>query len=204
MNNNDNNKYGTQLLALIKRIFFVDLLKGLTLTLSYNVSRSVALKYPDEEKWIPYQRFRGLHTLNRDDRGRELCVACELCSKACPTDCITVIPMEDDTGRGIADRVARVWRVDLVRCLFCGYCEDACPTMAVRLGRDYELACYDLSCTVREREELLEPQEIPESLPGGFVIKARFERGKDMIRIRPDLEGIPKDWWTKAGLMVKK
>jgi NADH-quinone oxidoreductase subunit I len=204
MNNNDNNKYGTQLLALIKKIFFVDLLKGLTLTLRYNVSRSVALKYPDEEKWVPYQRFRGLHTLNWDDQGRELCVACELCSKACPTDCITVIPEEDDSGRGIADRVAKVWRVDLVRCLFCGYCEDACPTTAVRLGRDYELACYDFSCTVKEREELLEPQEIPQSLPGGFVVKARFERGKDMIRIRPELEGIPKDWWTRAGLVVKK
>lgn len=188
-------RYDGRVLALLKKIFLVDLVKGLSVTLGYNVSKSVTMKYPDEEKWIPYERFRGLHTLNRDDQGRELCVACELCSKACPTDCITVIPMEDDTGRGIADRVARVWRVDLVRCLFCGYCEDACPTTAVRLGRDYELACFDFSCTVREREELLEPQEIPESLSGGYIVKARFKRSREGIRVRPELEGKRKYWW---------
>ena len=72
--------------------------------------------------------------------------------KACPTDCITVIPMEDDTGRGITDRVAKVWKIDLVRCLYCGFCEDACPTTAVRMGREFELACYDRSDTLMERE----------------------------------------------------
>ncbi len=182
-------------LALLKKIFFVDILKGMSLTVKYNFSKSITLRYPDDEKWVPYSRFRGLHTLNRDPEGRELCVACELCSRACPTDCITVIPMEDSTGRGIADRVARVWKVDLVRCLFCGYCEDACPTTAVRLGRDYELACFDFSCTVREREELLKPQEIPESIPGGYIVKARFERSKEGVRVRPDLEGKRKYWW---------
>ncbi len=184
-------------LALLKKIFFVDILKGMSLTVKYNFSKSITLRYPDDEKWVPYSRFRGLHTLNRDPDGRELCVACELCSRACPTDCITVIPMEDSTGRGIADRVARVWKVDLVRCLFCGYCEDACPTTAVRLGRNYELACLDYTCTEWEREELLEPQAIPEGLEGGFVVKARFERGKDAIKVVPDLDGPRKDWWKE-------
>jgi NADH-quinone oxidoreductase subunit I len=193
----DNNKRENAALALLKKIFFVDILKGMSLTVKYNVSKSITLRYPDDEKWIPYSRFRGLHTLNRNEEGRELCVACELCSMSCPTGCITVVPMEDDTGRGIADRVAKVWKVDLVRCLFCGYCEDACPTTAVRLGRAYELACFDYRRTEREREELLEPQEIPESLPGGVVVKARFERGEKGIRVTPELAGGGKDWWKE-------
>lgn len=180
------------LVDLVKRVIFSDFVKGLSVTLKYNVSRSITTRYPDEEKWIPHRRYRGAHRLHRDDQGRELCVACELCSKACPTDCITVVPMEDDTGRGIADRVARVWKVDLVRCLYCGYCEDACPTRAVRLGREYELACTDWSCTKRERVELLNPQPIPEDVDGGVVAEARFERGEGGIRVVADLRKTKK------------
>lgn len=163
-------------LGLLKKVLFIDFIKGLSVTLRYNLSPAVTMRYPDEEKWIPYKRFRGAHTLNRDDLGRELCVGCELCVRACPTNCITVVPQEDFTGRGIADRTAKVWRVDLVRCMFCGYCEDACPTTAVRLGRTYELACTDFSCTVMNKQTLLEPQDIPEDFPGGVIAKARLKK----------------------------
>lgn len=172
---------------LLKKIFFVDFIKGLAVTLGYNVSKSVTERYPDEEKWVPYRRFRGVHILCRNEEGKELCVACELCSKICPTDCITVIPEEDDTGRGIADRVPRVWDVDLVRCLFCGYCEDACPTTAIRLGREYEFASFDLADCVLHVDDLLIPQPVPESFNGGVHAKARFIQSKDGIRVEPDL-----------------
>ncbi len=183
------------IVSLLKKVFFVDLFKGLSVTLGYNVSRSITHRYPDEEKWIPYRRFRGLHTLNRDEQGRELCVACELCSKACPTNCITVIPMEDTTGRGISDRVAKVWKVDLLRCLYCGYCEDACPTTAIRMGREYELAATERALTIKEKEELLKPQSIPEDFEGGVLVKARFEMGEEGIRVVPDLSRQRKRAW---------
>lgn len=185
-------KEGFNLINLVKKVLFTDFVKGLSVTLGYNMHKSIALMYPDQEKWIPYRRFRGLHTLNRDNNGRELCVACELCSKACPTGCITVIPMEDDTGRGISDRVARVWKVDLVRCLFCGYCEDACPTRALRLGREYELACTDSKCALKQREELLLPQPVPEDFEGGVVAEAKFIRRKRSIMVKADISKTKK------------
>ncbi len=186
------NSYSDTLLMWIKKLLFVDFVKGLGVTLGYNVSKSITEKYPDQEKWIPYQRFRGVHVLCRDEDGRELCVACELCSKICPTDCITVIPEEDDTGRGIADRVPKVWDVDLGRCLFCGYCEDACPTTAIRLGREYEYACIDLNATVLHIDELLEPQPVPESFKGGVHAKATFVMDKDGIKVVADLSRTKK------------
>ncbi len=185
-------EYTFDLIELVKKCLFTDFVKGLVITFKYNLSKSITLRYPDEEKWIPYKRWRGAHTLNRDEFGRELCVACELCAKACPTQCITVVPMEDDTGRGIADRVASVWKVDLVRCLFCGYCEDACPTRALRLGRDYELSCYDLSCALKQRDELLRPQSIPENIEGGFVVDARLIKDRDGVKVIPDLRNARK------------
>ena len=35
----------------IKKALFVDFIKGLAITLRYNVSKSITLRYPDEEKW---------------------------------------------------------------------------------------------------------------------------------------------------------
>ena len=179
---------------ILNKAFFIDFLKGAKVTVGYGMSKVVTLNYPDREKWIPYQRWRGRHTLNRNPEGKELCVACELCSKACPTNCITVIPMEDDTGRGIADRVAKVWEVDLVRCLFCGFCQDACPTTAVRLGREYELACKEWSSTKLDRLQLLEEPVIPEALEGG-VYKARFIFNKKEVKVVPDLTKKRKNFW---------
>jgi NADH-quinone oxidoreductase subunit I len=182
--------------ALLNKIFFTDFAKGFGLTFKYMVSKTVTLQYPDVEKWVPYERYRGRHTLNRDPQGRELCVACELCVKACPTSCITVVPEEDDSGRGITDRVAKVWRVDLVRCMYCGYCEDACPTTAVRLSREYETACLDYSCTKIERDQLLEPISVPASIKGGTVWKARYERGRgEGPTVKADFDKKRKHFW---------
>ena len=88
--------------------------------------------------------------------------------------------------------VAKVWTVNLVRCLFCGYCEDACPTRALRLGREYELACADYSCTLMNRDQLLVPQPVPESIPGGYVVKSKFERTPQGIKVTVDLSKFKK------------
>lgn len=181
-------------MSILKKILFIDFIKGLSLTLRYNVSKSVTMRYPDEEKWLPYQRFRGLHTLNRDAQGRELCVACELCAKTCPTQCITVIPMEDNNGIGISDRVAKVYEINLVRCMYCGLCEDACPTTAIRMGKDYELACFSLDCAKADKQRLLAPREIPQDLDGGYVIKAKLERAEEGLKVKADLTK-QKRWW---------
>ncbi|MDH4226717.1 MAG: NADH-quinone oxidoreductase subunit I [Deltaproteobacteria bacterium] len=187
------------MMELIKKILFIDFIKGLTLTLAYNVSRSVTHRYPDEEKWIPYKRFRGMHTLNKNEKGQELCVACELCVKACPTRCITVVPMEDNSGRGIADRVPAVWKVDLVRCLFCGYCEDACPTTAVRMGREFELACFDRDTAVKHIDDLLKEQSIPQHFEGGVLVKAKLVKEKDgTIKVKAGDLWKQSDWWNKV------
>lgn len=189
--------------SFLKSVFFIDFIKGLSVTLKYTFDKPITMRYPDEEKWIPYKRFRGQHTLNRNAEGQELCVGCELCAKSCPTNCITVIPMEDGTGKGIADRVAKVWRVNLARCMYCGFCEDACPTEALKLGREYELACFKLEHTLKDKSQLLKgstrdpsskKDEIPDDFEGGVIAKARLEITEEGQRVIPDLSKI-KEWW---------
>ena len=38
------------------------------------------------------------------------------------------------------ERFASTYEINMLRCIFCGYCEDACPTEAIVLGDNYELS----------------------------------------------------------------
>ncbi|MBI4495500.1 MAG: NADH-quinone oxidoreductase subunit NuoI [Deltaproteobacteria bacterium] len=115
----------------------VPLLKGLGLTLRTFFTRPVTIRYP-EEKMVMYPRYRGLHELQRDGDGKLKCVACELCARVCPAQCIRVEPAEDENHV----RYPKVYEIDLLRCIFCGFCQEACPYGAILLREGYETANY--------------------------------------------------------------
>jgi NADH-quinone oxidoreductase subunit I len=45
----------------------------------------------------------------------------------------------------------------MLRCIFCGYCQEACPTGAIVLRNDFELANYRREDFIYTKEMLLEP-----------------------------------------------
>ena len=47
----------------------------------------------------------------------------------------------DPTSPG--ERYAKVYEVNLLRCIFCGDCEEACPTEAIVLGHEFAMANYN-------------------------------------------------------------
>ncbi len=170
--------------------FFLDLFDGLTLTLSYMFSRTVTMQYPDKEKWVPFPRHRGHHFLKTNEDGELNCVACELCAKICPCDCIEVVPHEDEKG----NRRPLVFDVDLARCLFCGLCEDACPADAIALGQHYEYSSYDSKALVVGRDALMAMPGKAED--GGGVVGARLttDHGVQVTQVE---EAVKTDWWRR-------
>jgi NADH-quinone oxidoreductase subunit I len=53
-----------------------------------------------------------------------------------------------------------VYEINLSRCIFCGYCEIACPFDAITMGHDYEMSDYNRSDLIFTKEMLLaEPLE---------------------------------------------
>src|ERR1700751_2009457 len=78
-------------LTLLKKIFLVDLIKGLLLTFSYQrPSKNYTEQYPKVRPKVA-ERFRGAPRLNNDpETGETLCIACNLCALACPEHCIEV------------------------------------------------------------------------------------------------------------------
>jgi NADH-quinone oxidoreductase subunit I len=55
------------------------------------------------------------------------------------------------------ERYAKVYEINLLRCIFCGFCEDACPTGAIVLGKEYEVADDDRMDFIYTKARLLEP-----------------------------------------------
>src|SRR5512145_634603 len=119
-------------------------------TLRNILRRPVTIQYP-EEKRTPAPRYRARIILTRDPDGGERCVACYLCSAACPVDCISMQAAEAENGR----RYAAWFRINFARCIFCGLCAEACPTLAIQMSPDYEMGSRDPLNLVFEKEDLL-------------------------------------------------
>jgi NADH-quinone oxidoreductase subunit I len=58
---------------------------------------------------------------------------------------------ENEQGR----RHARWFRINFARCIYCGLCEEACPTSAIQLTADFENIQRDILTLVYEKKDLL-------------------------------------------------
>ncbi len=119
-------------------------------TLRNMFRKPVTQKYPEEKPDLP-PRYRARLILTRDPDGNERCVACHLCSAACPVDCISMQAAEAEDGR----RYAQWFRINFTRCIYCGMCTEACPTLAIQVTGDFELAGRDPLKLVYEKDDLL-------------------------------------------------
>jgi NADH-quinone oxidoreductase subunit I len=120
---------------------------GLTTTLRHLFSRKITVQSPEERHEPPEPLiYRGVHRLNRDERGRVKCVACFLCATACPAHCIDIIAAESPWPD--REKYPQTFNIDELRCIFCGMCEEACPVEAIELT-----SLYDLSG--KSREEMI-------------------------------------------------
>jgi len=125
-------------------------IETLALVFRHAFRKRATIQYPEEKPYLP-PRWRGRIILSRDPDGEERCVACYLCSAACPVDCIALQATEDDRGR----RYPAFFRINFSRCIFCGLCEEACPTRAIQLTPDFEMGEYVRQNLVYEKEDLL-------------------------------------------------
>jgi NADH-quinone oxidoreductase subunit I len=139
--------------------------KGMGITFKEMLNPVLTEDYPDAPPKFQ-ERYRGLHELQRDDNGMEKCVACFLCSAACPVDCIYIEAADNTEQERISggERYASVYNIDYSRCIFCGYCVEACPTDAITHGHGFELASYNTSTLIYRKEQLL--VQLPEGTTG--------------------------------------
>jgi len=127
---------------------------GMRITLKYMFSKPITIDYPFE-KLAFAPRYRGIHEFEADK-----CIACDMCAKACPVDCIYI----DKTGpRKIDKKTGKVdpkggdltrYAIDYQKCMFCALCTEPCPTDCIHMGKNHDLSSYSRADMVVEFTEL--------------------------------------------------
>jgi NADH-quinone oxidoreductase subunit I len=146
-----------------EHLYLPQVIGGMLVTLRHFLKNLVSMKglptinYP-EVKRVYSGRFRGRHILLSREDGTTRCVACYMCSTACPAQCITIEAGEDDRTR---EKFPTRYEIDLLRCIFCGYCVDACPEDAIYMTRDYEMAIDTRARSVIGLRDLVVPPDFP-------------------------------------------
>jgi NADH-quinone oxidoreductase subunit I len=139
-------------LSLAERLYLPAIAQGLGTTIKHMFAPRFTRQFPEEQPKMP-QNYRGVHRLNRDEQGRVKCVACYMCSTACPARCIDIVaapsPWPD------REKYPEVFVIDELRCIYCGMCEQACPCDAIELTTLYDLTGSSREEMMFDKEKLL-------------------------------------------------
>ncbi|MHC4698790.1 MAG: NuoI/complex I 23 kDa subunit family protein [Planctomycetota bacterium] len=128
------------------------ILAGMRVTLKHCFAKTVTLQYPDVAPAL-MPRYRGFHFYEI-----EKCIACDLCAKACPVDCIYIEktgPRKLDKESGIARGGALTrYAIDYAKCMFCALCIEPCPTECIHMGNVHDMSGYTREDMIVEFAEL--------------------------------------------------
>jgi NADH-quinone oxidoreductase subunit I len=139
-------------IGFLERLYMPAIFAGLQTTISHVFLPKVTVQFPEEQPVLP-ANYRGVHRLNRDQQGRVKCVACYMCSTACPAHCIDIVaapsPWPD------REKYPETFVIDELRCIYCGMCEEACPCDAIELTSLYDLTGLSREEMMFDKEKLL-------------------------------------------------
>ena len=130
---------------------------GMKITLKYCFQKTVTVNYPEQRiSFAP--RYRGIHEFELNK-----CIACDLCAKACPVDCIYIDksgPRRVDKATGLVNmddpKNGELLRfaIDYSKCLFCALCTEPCPTACIHMGKLHDLSSFTRQDVVVEFQDL--------------------------------------------------
>ena len=121
--------------------------------------RLVTVQYPEERRPqaeaarnFPFLVYDG------EDRQKGLrCVACLICEKECPPQCIYIVKdtvrKPDHTGK--LQSQPKVFDIDTSVCMSCQICVEVCPFDAIKMDVEYELSTSDRFSSLLLRKEQL-------------------------------------------------
>lgn len=145
------------------------ILQGLAVTAKnfagsyHDPARMVTQEYPDVPVKVPpaYRNFPFLVTENATDpMGTLRCVACQICEKECPPQCIYIEKSKDKKpdATGKPQIYPAVFAIDTAVCMSCQLCVEVCPFDAIKMDQVFEIAATDrFTGLLLNREQLAKP-----------------------------------------------
>ena len=158
-------------IGILEQLYLPALVEGIGTTLKHMgrtlAGKEVTQQFPEVRPQLP-PNYRGVHRLNRDEQNRVKCVACYMCSTACPAHCIDIVaapsPWPD------REKYPETFVIDELRCIYCGMCEQACPVDAIELTTLFDLTGFSREEMMFDKEKLLS------------VFDETVKRGTDPVR----------------------
>ena len=120
-------------------------LKGMLVTLSTTLRKPVTAQYPKQH--LPLQeRQWGFPALTWDaEVGEPYCVACMVCVRMCPTQCMSGTMMDNPLhaeGKSTRRKIVDEFEINLGRCILCGICVEVCNFDAIEMSHEHEISHY--------------------------------------------------------------
>src|SRR5947199_492670 len=125
------------------------ILKGMAVTARnfvgsyFDKERLITVQYPEERTPLP-ENYRNFPILiyDNDPQAGLRCVACKICEKECPPQCIYIVKSDDKKPdyMGKPQFYAKVFDIDISVCMSCQICVEVCPFEAIKMDKDFELS----------------------------------------------------------------
>jgi NADH-quinone oxidoreductase subunit I len=126
------------------------ILKGMAVTARnfvgsyFDKDRLITVQYPEERNPLPenYRNFPFLVYDGDDSQAGLRCVACKICEKECPPQCIYIVKSEDKKPdyMGKPQFYPKIFDIDISVCMSCQICVEVCPFEAIKMDKEFELS----------------------------------------------------------------
>src|SRR3982075_1853705 len=126
------------------------ILKGMAVTARnfvgsyFEKDRLITVQYPEERTPLAenYRNFPFLIYDTEDAEAGLRCVACKICEKECPPQCMYLVKSDDKKPdyMGKPQFYPKVFDIDISVCMSCQICVEVCPFEAIKMDKDFELS----------------------------------------------------------------
>ncbi|MBI3877241.1 MAG: 4Fe-4S dicluster domain-containing protein [Verrucomicrobia bacterium] len=159
--------------------------------------RLVTLQYP-EERDTPKENARQFPFLvfDGDDAMKGLrCVACQICEKECPPQCIYIEKSKDKKPDhvGKPQIYPAVFDIDISVCMSCQICVEVCPFEAIKMDKEFELSTHDrFGGLLLNKEQLARPNSHFQQLHPTDAAEIDTRRVAEVAKAKADGEAKAK------------